>query len=354
MDLLADEFEAGQHVLQLNAPLLAEGIGHVRRHNGLDRHGGQPGGGLFIAAEIIQHQDAHFIAGDEDHVVSNPDAGAHPVRIRIGGKAEIGPGFHAFPDGQIHGFPDFGIRIGAGREMPVGVFLLLDHIHADIAHAAQNLPDRDVARAVQGRIHHMQGLIDRMNPERQDLLIIGLNGLLRDIGDGSGGQRAVKIRQDVCQHGLTVDKPGDPVRGLEGDLAAVAAVNLVAVELGGIVRGGDQDAGRAAQMTHGKGEHRRGLQLRIEIHPDAHLRQGGGGQLHKIPGVNPAVAGQGDGGGGAGLLQIGAEAPGGAKDREKIHPVRAGAENAAQAAGTEGEIPVKAVILSRVIHGTQI
>ena len=43
-------------------------------------------------------------------------------------------------------------------------------------------------------------------------------------------------------------------------------------------------------MANGVGKHGGRLQAGIQEDPDAHFRQGGGGQLRKIPAVNAAVA----------------------------------------------------------------
>ena len=193
-----------------------------------------------------------------------------------------------------------------------------------------------------------------MNLQRQNIPVIGFDGLLRDIGDHAGIQPGLQLRQPVRQHGLLFDEAGNPVRRLQGNLASVIPVNLVSVEFCRIMAGGDHDAGAAAQMAHREAQHGRGLQLRIEIHPDAHFRQGGGRQLHKVPAVDPAVAAQRGGGLSVGLLQIAAQPPGSPQHGEKVHPVGTGSQHAPEPAGTEGQIPVEGVVFRFLIHGAQV
>ena len=131
---------------------------------------------------------------------------------------------------------------------------------------------------------------------------------------------------------------------LQGDLAAVGAVHLVAVVLGGVVAGRDADARAAAQIPHRPGEGRGGLQPGIDVGRDAVGGQHPGGLPAEQLALVAAVVGQGHLLGQAGGVQRVGQALGGPADGVDVHPVGAGADDAPQSAGAEGQVPVEPVV----------
>ena len=191
---------------------------------------------------------------------------------------------------------------------------------------------------------------NRLNAQPEDRLVIGFNGFLWNVADLSVREKGVKVGQRVLQDRLGVDKGLDPVGGFYRNLAAVRPVNFIAVEFGGIVRSGDHDAGAGLMEANGERQHRRRFKFRVKPDPDAHISQHRGRQAGKIPGMDTAVEADGAGRTGKSFLEIGTQAPRCLCDRKQVHPVRPGAEYAAQPAGTEGKVAVEAVMQRIRVH----
>ena len=351
-DLFADELEAGQHVAQLHAVLLADRHGHLGGHDGLDSH--RRLRLVFMRTNIIKEQHAHVVAGDQHDLVPHADARADAVAVRVGGQAHVRTGGDGLFDGQLHGLANLGVRIGAGGEIAVGLFLLGDDLHVDVAHTLHHLADGHIAGTVQRAVHQVQALGRRRNTQAFHHLIVALDGLVVDPGDHALCHQRVEVRQLVNEGLLGADVTVDAVRRLDGDLAAIRTVDLVAVELGRVVAGRDHHARRGVQVTHGVGQHGRGHQGLVDVHADAHLRQGRGGQAGKVGGMDAAVAAYRTGGVLEGFLEVLAQAAGRLGHGIKVHPVGARAQHAAQSAGAKGQLPVEAVGDLLLVHGLEL
>ena len=141
-DLLADIFEARKHAAQLDAVFLRNGCDHIGRDNGGDSDG------IFrhrairdaAAADEVQQNDAHFVAGNEPvATLSVRHGGAAAVAVGVGTDENIGVDAVAVLKAQLHGLPDLRIRIRAGREMTVRLLLLLYDGHVPDAELLRQL-----------------------------------------------------------------------------------------------------------------------------------------------------------------------------------------------------------------------
>ena len=231
--------------------------------------------------------------------------------------------------------------------------------------AAQGLGDQLVARAVEGGIHHLEGVghllhggavIHLGHHVRQE----GLVRLLAHDGDLTLGHRL------VIGHGLHAGEHvqllhllGHLVGVLGGQLGTVLPIDLIAVILLGVVAGGDVDAGDAAILPHGEGQLGCGAQRLEQADGDAV----GGHDLGGLPGeglgVVPAVKADGHapGGGLLSLLQnhLG-KGLGGVADDVDVHPIKAHAHGPPQTGGAEGQLVEEAglLLLLVVADGLQL
>ena len=139
-----------------------------------------------------------------------------------------------------------------------------------------------------------------------------------------------------------------------GDLAAVGAVDLVAVVLGGVVAGRYTDARAAAQVAHRPGKGGRGFQPGVKVGRDAVGGQHPGGFPAEQFALAAAVVGDGHLLGQVGAVQVVGQALGGPADGVDVHAVGAGADDAPQPAGAEFQVPVKAVCDGGLVPGNAV
>ena len=117
---------------------------HVGGHDGLDQHRvfGHSAQGQAAVADVVQQQHSRFIAGQQLVFalgVFHRDAAA--VAVRVGGQQQVGVQAGSGLQTQFHGFPDLGVGVRAGGEVPVGLLLLLDHCHVGVAAFPQGAQD---------------------------------------------------------------------------------------------------------------------------------------------------------------------------------------------------------------------
>ncbi len=156
------------------------------------------------------------------------------------------------------------------------------------------------------------------------------------------GRPRRRIRRRRCRR-------RSPVGGRH-DLAPVAEVDLVAVVARRVVAGGDHDAGVGAEVADGEGEEGRRQGARQQQSAAAGRGHHGRGVAGEDVGVVARVEADDDLGAGRGAgvplgtrLQVRDEPGGRANDDGPVHPVRPGAQDAAQAGGAELEHPREAV-----------
>ena len=349
-DLLADELEAGEGAAQLHTVFLADGIRHVGGDDGGHRHrgGGQSAQRGAGAADVVQQDDAHLVAGDEPvTALAVRYGGAAAVAVRVGAQQKVRLHFIAQFQPLLHGLPNLRVGVRAGGEIAVRLFLFRHHGAVGHAQLGQQFFHALKARAVQRGVDQFQvrHALAAAHPLGIHRLHKGVDALLGDIADGAFGQRFVEAGgAHVVEAVHRVDAGQDLPGGVQGDLAAVRAVDLVAVVLGGVVAGGDAHARPAAQIPHRPGQGGGGLQAGVEPGGDAVGRQHPG----RFPGeqlaLAAAVVGDGNALVQAGSLEVVGQALGGLAHGVDVHAVGARADDAPQAAGAELQLTVKAVV----------
>ena len=215
------------------------------------------------------------------------------------------------------------------------------------AQALESLGNELIAGAVEGGVHHLEGVghllhhglvVDLLHDVSQELLV-GLSAHEDDLALGHG--LVVVHGLDAVEHVQLLHLLGHLVSVLGGQLGAVLPVHLIAVVLLGVVAGGDIDAGDAAVLTHSKAELGGGAQGLKQTHGDAVARHDAGGLPGKGVGVVAAVKAHGH----APLYRLGTllqddlgKGLGGVTDDMHVHTVQAHAHGAAQTGGAEGQL----------------
>ena len=120
-----------------------------------------------------------------------------------------------------------------------------------------------------------------------------------------------------------------------GHLVAVFVVALVAVILGRVVGGGEDNAALGAQLPHRKGQAGGGLQLFIKIYLNAVARQHSSRLFGEQVALDPGVIADGHGRVVVFGVQIIGQSLGGTAYGVHIHTVCTGADHASQPGGAE-------------------
>ena len=264
-------------------------------------------------------------------------AQTHGAAVGIGvvGQDQVGRGLAGDGEREVHRARLLGVREGHGREVGVGVALeRYDDERGEPARLEDGLshvpPD-----AVHRRVDDAQVALHRRVDEAGDAVHVPGQDVVAEhapaLAPGDGGQPpdGVDVRGDLG------------VRGRH-DLRADPEVDLVAVVLRRVVRGGHHDPAGAAQgadrvREHG-GRQRPGEDDRAEPRPGQHLR----GVPREHVGLVPGVVADDDGAAAA-LPEVGSEPRRRTDHDGPVHPVGAGAELAAQAGGAELQPPVEPV-----------
>ena len=302
-----------------------------------------------LGADVIQQQYSGLVAGKE-HI--RPffvfDGNAHPVAVRVGGQQQVGVVLPGIAQAQLHGLPNLRVGIGAGGEIAVRLRLLRHHRHIGVAHFGKGPQHRPSSRAVQGRIDDCRILVHFLTEEDRlgfHILHEGGVGFLRYVGDPALFQVFLKgtgmhIPENIQFFNLRQHLSSR----LGGDLAAIGAVNLVAVILAGVVGGGDHHARVRPQVPHGEGHRRH----RHQPGPNGNLypicRKYTGRHTGEHIAFDAAVIADANAGLFPLLVEIIRQALGGLCHRVDVHPVGSGADHTPQAAGSEGQVPVKRVL----------
>ena len=158
------------------------------------------------------------------------------------------------------------------------------------------------------------------------------------------GGGSVKICQpDIVKAINFFDSCQNFLGSLQRDLAAVRAVDLVAVVLSGVVAGRHADARAAAEVPHRPRKRRGRLKPGVHAGGNAVRGQHAGGLAGEQRTVMAAVVGDGYLFGQAGRIEVVRQPLRCLAHGVEVHPVRARADHTAQAAGAEFQIAVKAV-----------
>ena len=340
---------------------------HVDGHDGLHadrilRHGSR----LFSArADKVKEQHAGLVAG-EKHVLASlvPDGNSHPVAVRVRRQQKVRLILLRILHAQLHGLADFRVRIGAGREISVRLFLFFYYCDVGKTRLLQRAEHRLQARAVQRRVDNSAASV---HGSRRSCLPGRLIRCSRSAQHGLRlyrlHKRSVNLFPDVMNQAffhaffkaylLHIRKDvkllnfrENLTRRFRGDLAAVRTVYLVAVVFRRIVGSSHHDARRAAKLPHRKRKAGRGHELRINMRLNAVGREHAAGCAGKEIRLDAGVIAHRDFSHfrRESAVHVIGEPLGGLRHRINVHPVRPGANHAAKAAGPESEIPVKGVL----------
>jgi hypothetical protein len=215
------------------------------------------------------------------------------------------------------------------------MLLCLDHLRGREAGRLEHLHHRGAAHPVQRRVDDVE-VAGPVSGEPGDGVEVGVDDVLAQHPPAGLADRLPRHR------GKGADRR-DPGRdlgvGRRHDLAAVAEVDLVAVVLRRVVARGDHHARDRAELADRVGEQRRrqrtGEEQRGQPGAAHHL----GGVLGEHVGVVPCVVPDHDGAArGRPLVAEVRRQPGRGPDHhDPVHPVRPGAERAAESRGAELE-----------------
>ena len=348
-DLLADELKPGQNVSQLHAVMRGDLLRHRRRHNGFDRDRPLRHRAVCPAhpADEVEQQHAHLVARDEPVALRGFHRRADTVAVRVRSEQKFAARLLRQTQTDRERLADLRVGAGARRKIPVRLCLLRwdsdvrKTVRAKAARHAGN------ACAVERRVNDDRAARGILRQERRGRYRgeIPLHGILADIGDHAGSETFGKIKRADVRKGIdAVDLRLNRCGGLRRDLAAVGAVDLVAVVFSAVVARRDDNAAARAKIAHRKRERGRRHQPGIDVYANAVRGKNSCRSLGKETGVDAAVVGDRNGRRGKARFEIIGIALRGFSDGENIHAVCAGADHAAQSAGTEFQLAVKAVL----------
>ena len=327
------------------------GLGHLAGHlggdNGFQHHGvfRQLAAALHGPVQVIAQQHAGLVAADRlELALLVADHDAHTVAVRVGAYDEVGLHLVGQRNSQIEALGV--LRIGRHHrgEITVNDHLLRHAVQMLDAQTGQGLRHQLVAAAVEGGIHHLEGIrhpgdgivvVDHSHNVGHELAVgLVAHGLDEPSLDGLVEVHPLHAGKDIDFLQLRGD--GGGVVGRQ--LRAVLPIDLIAVVLLGVMAGGDVDARLAAVLPHGEAQLRCGTQRLEDAHMDAvggAYLGGGPGKLH---GVMAAVHADGH----AplpGVLALGADhvgkALGGPADDVHVHLVQAHLHGAPQSRRAE-------------------
>ena len=340
--MITDPLKARQYIAHFYAIAGGHRIGQRGGDDGLDRHRilGHGAGFNPALADVVQQQNADLIAGNQLIAsVGAANGDAHPVCVRVRCQHQVCIVLLRQFQTQPQGFKNLRVGVGAGGEVAVRVLLLGDNGNVVNADVMEHPGHGHQAGAVQGGVDQLEpGGLAQAGPHGPGLdgIVQGFLAVLAHILDHAGGQTFLKRNQlGPFQHVGFLNFRIDNGGGIVGHLAAVGAIGLVAVVLGGVVRSGDHNTGVGPIVAGGKAQCGHGHQCVIDPYPDAVGCQHTGSGFRKDIGIDTAVIGNGNQLIAAlGFDPIG-KALGGLTDHIDIHPVGARTQNAPESGGTE-------------------
>ena len=355
-DLLTDEFEAGQGAAQLDAVLFCNRRCHIGGNDGRYRHGVSRHRTLCKAgtADVVE-DNTHLVTGDEPvAALTVGHGGAAAVTVRVGAQQQIGVDLVAQLQALLHSLADLGIRVRTGREVTIGLFLLGHNSHMGDAELLEQLVDTLKASAVQRGVDELERVNARAVTDT--LVIDSLNKIVQTLvinhDYAAISQRLVIIDQpDAVKAVDLLNRCKDFFGSFQRDLAAVRAVDLVAVILGGVMAGGHADTRAAAEIPHRPRKRRGRLKAGVHIGCDAVGGQHTGRLAGKQLTVMAAVVGDVNLLRQVGCVQVVRQTLRCLADGIEIHAVGARTNNTAQTTGTEFQITIKTIGDGLVIPG---
>ena len=254
----------------------------------------------------------------------------------------------------LHSLADLGIRVRAGREVTIGLFLLGHNSHMGDAELLEQLVDTLKAGAVQRGVDEFERVNARAVTDT--LVIDSLHKVVQTLvinhDYAAISQRLVIIDQpDAVKAVALLNRCKDFFGSFQRDLAAVRAVDLVAVILGGVMAGGHADARAAAEIPHRPRKRRGRLKAGVHIGCDAVGGQHTGRLAGKQLTVMAAVVGDGNLLRQVSCVEVIRQTLRCLADGIEIHAVGARTNDTAQSAGAEFQITIKTIRDGLVIPG---
>ena len=214
------------------------------------------------------------------------DGDADAVGVRVGRQEQVGLHPAAVLEPEFQRLAHLGVGVRAGREVAVLDALLVDGRdlrHADsLEHSGHALEADAVERGVDDA--ERRAVLARGDLER--LLYVTVQNPLGNPLHQPLFQGPIESHRLYAVEAVDgVDGRLDGLRRLDGDLAAVGAVDLVAVVCRGVVRGCDVDAGRAAQLADCETQRGGGLDTIEQIRLDSVSSENLSDSTHKLLGT---------------------------------------------------------------------
>ena len=311
-----------------------------------------------LVANIVQQQHTGLVSGQQ-LVLSCLvlDGDAHAVTVGVGSQQQVGVALLGILHAQCHGFLDLRVGIRAGREFAVRLLLLLDHRDVGVAHLLQGAGHGLQTGAVQRAVHDghiFVGFFAKQDGLALDLLHEGGVDLFRDVPDAAIFHVCFKIAGlDICKDIQLLNLSKDLSCGLGRNLAAICAINLIAVIFAGVMRSSDHYASRGVQIAGRKGHGRNRHQHRPDVDVNAVGHEHTRSHLCKYIALDAAVVTDGYRRLCKILLQIVRQTLRGLCHRVDIHPVRARTNDSAQTARAKGEVTIERVLNFGIIQRFQ-
>ena len=351
-DLLADELEAGERAAQLEAAGAGDVVCHGRGHDGGagDLAGHVGAGPVRLGGEEVEQEQAHLVTGEQFILACMRDGDADAVGVRVGRQEQVGLHPVAALEAEFQRLAHLGVGVRAGREVAVVHALLFDGHdigHADpLEHSGHALQADAVERGVDDA--ERRAVLSRGDLER--LLYVTVENTLGNPLHQPLVQGPIERHRPYAIEAVDgVDGRLDGFRRFDGDLAAVGAVDLVAVICRGVVRSGDVDAGRAAQGADCEAERGRGLDAFEQIGFDSVAGEHPSDTSHELLRPMTCIATKCDRRVLKSAIQVILQALRSLADGIDVQTVGAETELAAQAAGAKLKVAKKRICLCRPI-----
>ena len=363
-DDAADVLEAGEHATHLETVLLGNRVDHDRRNDGCNRDLVRYGFGAFIIRnalrDVIEQQDAHLIARDQQVVVAVLHGSAHAVGVGVSCQHEVGVHFFSEFDGELERFARLGVRIRARGEVSVGLRLLGNNRHIGDTNALQNAADTFEAGAIERGVHDFQRIVRSTfarNRASLDGVDEAVDDLFGDPFDATIGERLVEIAHlDAAERINVSDGCGNGICCFGCNLATGVIVSFVAVIRRGVVTGCHVHGAGASQITRAKADCGRRHDAREHVGFHAVGCEHLSCAADELFALVAAVAPDHDGRVLVVCNQVIRKTLGSASNRINVHAVGACTDDAAQAGGTKLEVLVECFDcrLFIVAHGFEL
>ena len=214
----------------------------------------------------------------------NGDADA--VGVRVGRQEQIGLHPVAVLEPEFQRLAHLGVGVRAGREVAVLDALLVDGRDLRYADPLEDARHALQADAVERGVDDAERRAVLARGDLERLLYVTVKNSLGNPLHQPLFQGSIESHRFYAIEAVNgVDGRLDGLRRLDGNLAAVGSVDLVAVVCRGIVRRGDVDAGRAAQLADGEAECGRGLNALEQIRLDSVSSENFSDSTHKLLGT---------------------------------------------------------------------